>query len=75
MRPAGTKIALRLCVCVRPQISRALSYIIPLLCHYSHKRTGILQAKVRKARLVLCCLDGERVVGNDDNSVCASSDC
>ena len=29
--------------------------------------------KVRQARLVLCCLDGERVVGND-NSVCASSD-
>ena len=25
------------CVCVRPQLSRALSYIIPLLCHYSLK--------------------------------------
>ena len=28
------------CVCVRPQISRALSYVIPLLCHYSHDRSG-----------------------------------
>ena len=68
------------CVCVRPQISHALSYVIPLLCHCSHERNGSylsLQAqlaKVRQARLVLCCLDGERVVGNDDNSVCASSD-
>ena len=30
---------------------------------------------IRQARLVLCCLDGERVVGNDDNSVFARSDC
>ena len=39
--------------------------------------TGSLQAQqanVRQARLVLCCLDGERVVGSDDNSVLASSD-
>ena len=27
-----------------------------------------------QARLVLCCLDGERVVGDDDNSVFASYD-
>ena len=36
--PAGPKIAFMfsvcfVCVCVRPQISRALSYVIPLLCH------------------------------------------
>ena len=31
-------------------------------------------AKEHQARLGLCCLDGERVVGNDDNSVLASSD-
>ena len=31
-------------------------------------------AKVRQATLVLCCLDSERVVGNDNNSVLASSD-
>ena len=40
------------CVCVRPQLSRA---------------------KVRQARLVLCCLDGERVVSDDNNSVLAGS--
>ena len=28
------------CVCDCPQISRALSYVIPLLCHYSHERSG-----------------------------------
>ena len=27
---------------------------------------------MRQARLVLCCLDGERVVGNDNNSVLES---
>ena len=57
-----------------------LSYVIPLLCHYSHERSGSYwkfgaqYAKVSQARLILCCLDGERVVGNDNNSVCASSD-
>ena len=45
-RLAGTKIALHsricvcVCVCVRPQLSRGLSYVIPLLCHYSHERSG-----------------------------------
>ena len=81
-RPAGTTIDLRfrICLCFHLQLSRALSYIIPLLCHYSHgtvEAIGSLQAqkaKVRQARLVLCCLDGERVVGSDDNSVLASSD-
>ena len=45
---AGPKIAFMfsvcvcvcVCVCVRPQISCALSYVIPLLCHYSHERSG-----------------------------------
>ena len=65
------------CVCVNPQLSRALSYFILLLCH---KRSGSYwkfvgsMSKVRQARLVLCCLDGERVVANDDNSVLAISD-
>ena len=39
--------------------------------------TGSLQAqqaKVYQAKLILCCLDGERVVANDDISVFASSD-
>ena len=46
-RPAGTNIALRsrvclcvcVCLCVHPQISRVLSYVIPLLCHYSHEHS------------------------------------
>ena len=42
--------------------------------HYSHKRSGSYWKFVGKARLDLCCLDGERVVGNDDNSVFVSSD-
>ena len=28
------------CVCVHLQLSRALNYIITLLCHYSHERSG-----------------------------------
>ena len=40
------------------------------------KGTGSLQAqlvKVHQASLVLCCLDGKKVVGSDDTSVLASS--
>ena len=33
-------VCIYVCVCVRPQILRALSYVIPLLCHYSHERSG-----------------------------------
>ena len=65
------------CVCVRPQSSHALSYFITLLCHYSHECTGCywgFAGLVGQGSLVLCCLDGERVVGNDDNFICASSD-
>ena len=43
LHPAGTEIALRfcvVCVCVRPQLSCALSYVISLLCHYSHECSG-----------------------------------
>ena len=39
--------------------------------------TGSFQAqyaKVRQASLVLCWLDGKKMVGNNDNSVLASSD-
>ena len=68
-----------MCVCVRLQLSCALSYVIPLL--YATIATSTVEAtesllaqeaKVRQARLVLCCLDGERVVGNND--IFASSD-
>ena len=68
-----------MCVRVSPQLSHVLNYVILLLCHYSHERSGsywkVAGSKVSQARLVLCCLDGERVVGNDDNSVLAHSDC
>ena len=48
VRSTGTKIALCsrasayvcVCVCVRPQLSRVLSYVIVLLCHYSHERSA-----------------------------------
>ena len=74
-RPAGTEIALRsrvcVCVCVCPQLSRALSYVIHYYATSTVEATGSLQAEAR----LVCCLDGERVVGNDDNSVLARSDC
>ena len=61
-------------MCVRPQLSRALNYVIALLAMSTVEATGSLQAqeaKVRQARLVLHLLNSERVVGNDDTSVCA----
>ena len=66
------------CVCVCLQLSRALSYVILLLCHYSHGCSGScwkFAGSIGQARLVLYCLDGKRMVGNDDNSVLACSDC
>ena len=64
---AGTKILLYIpasdCVCVHPQLSCALSYVIVLLCHYSHEHSGSLQAKVCQASLHLCCLKGGKVAG------------
>ena len=33
-------VCLCVCVCVRPQLSHALNYVIPLLCHYSQERNG-----------------------------------
>ena len=63
------------CVCVHPHLSRALRYVIPLLCHYSHERSGSCKkfagsiGQGKSSRLVLCCLDGEGVVGNDDNHI------
>ena len=51
---------------------------MPLISMSAVEATVSLQAqyaKIRQTRLVLCCLDGERVIGNDDNSVLASFDC
>ena len=35
-----SRVCVFVCVCVRPQLSCALSYVILLLCHYSHERSG-----------------------------------
>ena len=43
------------------------------VCHTISAHPRVLQG-ILASRLVLCCLDGERMVGNDDNSVLASSD-
>ena len=43
-----------------------------------HERSGShwkFADSIGQARLVMCCLDGERMVGNDNNSVLARSDC
>ena len=73
-RPTGTKIALcfpRLFVClfvclfVRPHLSRAqyiTSYVtMRLQCIAAF---GGLQAKLQQMKVVLCCLDGENLVGS-----------
>ena len=57
---AGPKIAFILCVCSSANITCA---------KLRHSVTMPTSAGLRQARLVLCCLYGERVVGNDDSSV------
>ena len=67
-----------MCVCLSAIINATIT-CAKLLCHYALQAQWKLlevcrlnrprYVKVRQARLVLCCLDGERVVGNDDNSV------
>ncbi len=70
-RMAGTKIALRflsvclfVCLFVRPHLSHApyiASYVtMQLQCIAAF---GGLQAKLQQMEVVLCCLDGENVVG------------
>ena len=78
-RTAGTKIALRfprlfvclfvcLSVIVRPHLSRAqyiTSYVtMQLQCIAAFEG---LQAKLQQMKVVLCCLDGENVVGSRKN--------
>ena len=73
-RTAGTKIALRfprlfvclfVCLFVRPHLSRAqyiTSYVtMQLQCIAAF---GGLRAKLQQMKVVLCCLDGENVVGS-----------
>ena len=78
---AGTKIALRfprlfvfvclfVCLFVRPHLSRAqyiTSYVtMQLQCIAAF---GGLQAKLQQIEVVLCCLEGENVVGSRKDPV------
>ena len=76
-RTAGTKIDLRfprlfvslfVCLFVRPHLSRAqniTSYVtMQLQCTAAF---GGLQAKLQQMKVVLCCLDGENVVGSRED--------
>ena len=78
-RTAGTKIALRfprlfvglfVCLFVRPHLSRAqyiTSYVtMQLQCIAAF---GGLRAKLQQMKVVLCCLDGENVVGSRKDPV------
>ncbi len=78
-RTAGTKIALRfprlfvclfVCLFVRPHLSRAqyiTSYVtMQLQCIAAF---GGLRAKLQQMKVVLCCLDGESVVGSRKDPV------
>ena len=78
---ACTQLVLRLLyfpafVCVSVCSSAIImyaKYVILLLCHNSHERSGSywkFAGSIGQDTLVLCCLDGER----DDNSVLANSD-
>ena len=72
--PAGTKIALRfpclfvsvclsVCLCVRTyHVRKILRHT--LLCNCRYAAFGGLQAKLQQMKVVLCCLDGENVVGS-----------
>ena len=64
----GTKIALcsHIGVCVRLQLSCVLSYVTSF--RYYATIYWKIAGSIGQSRLVLCCLDGEKVVGNDDNS-------
>ena len=78
-RTAGTKIALRfprlfvclfVCLFVRPHLSRAqyiTSYVtMQLQCIAAF---GDLRTKLQQMKVVLCCLDGEHVVGSRKDPV------
>ena len=49
-------------------------YFSVLLCHYSHEHGSYwrVAGSIGHCMLVLCCLEGEKVVGSNDNSVLAS---
>ena len=68
--PAGARLlyVFRVCLFVRPHLSRAqyiTSYVtMQLQCTTAF---GGLQAKLQQMKVVLCCLDGESVVGSRED--------
>ena len=61
-------VCLFVCLFVRPHLSRAqyiTSYVtMQLQCTAAF---GALQAKLQQMKVVLCCLDGENVVGSRED--------
>ena len=68
-RTAGTKIALHfphlfVCLSVHPHLSRAQYKMSYVTMQLQLAAFGGLQAKLQQMKVVLCCLDGENVVGS-----------
>ena len=53
-----------------PHFSHVPNYVIMLLCH---ERTRTFAGPIGQGSLVLCCLDGKKVVGSNNTSVLTSS--
>ena len=77
-RTAGTKIALRfprLFVCLFVCLSVCASALITCAIYYVTMQLqciaafGGLRAKLQQMKVVLCCLDGENVVGSREDPV------
>ena len=67
-------VCLCVCLCVCTYHVRRITSLHYYICH-ANSTVEVCRpnwAKVREASLVLCCLDGEKVVGSDDTTVLAS---
>ena len=62
MRPAGTKIAL-----LFPRLFVCLFVCLVTMQLQCTAAFGGLQAKLQQMKVVLCCLDGENVVGSRED--------
>ena len=70
-RTAGPKIALRfsrLFVCASALITCPIYYVIRYYATAVYSSFGGLQAKLQQMKVVLCCLDGENLVGSRKDS-------
>ena len=73
--PADTESFI-VCLCDQPHLSCVPNYVITLLCHYSHEHSGSYWkfiGPIGQGTRLLCCLEGEKVVGSDDTSVFVGS--